>query len=174
MAADAMPAFVRPGLVTAAVAFLGLALMIGAHPGELVLVGVLFSIGAAVSRAALLLITRATMTQADPRLTTWYSMLSSTGLFVVAALATRNWQSPAGAVGWIAMVGTSVTTTVAILAVFISTAKVGPFRTALVMNLEPLLAALISAVARGDVITPLQAVGGAIMLAALVAFQLRR
>ena len=162
------------GAAAAAAAFLGLALMVGAHPGELALVGVLFSIGAAISRSALLLITRATMTQADPRLTTWYSMLSSTGLFVVAALVTRNWQSPAGAVGWAAMIGTSVTTTIAILAVFISTARVGPFRTALVMNLEPLLAALISAVALGDAIAPLQALGGAIMLAALVAFQLRR
>jgi probable blue pigment (indigoidine) exporter len=58
--------------------------------------------------------------------------------------------------------------------VFISTNRVGPFRTALIMNLEPLLAAIISAIVLGDVIAPVQALGGAIMLAALVAFQLRR
>jgi probable blue pigment (indigoidine) exporter len=67
-----------------------------------------------------------------------------------------------------------VATTVAILAVFISAGRVGPFRTALVMNLEPLLAAIGSALLLGDVIAPVQALGGAIMLAALVAFQLRR
>jgi probable blue pigment (indigoidine) exporter len=162
------------GVAAALVAFLGLALMIGARPGEFALIGVLYSFTSAVCRAALLLITRAKLAKADARLTTWYSMLSSTMLFVVIALATRHWQSPATGVGWAAMVGTSLTTTIAILSVFISASLVGPFRTALVMNLEPLLAAVLSAIALGDVITPVQALGGAIMVAALVAFQLRR
>jgi drug/metabolite transporter (DMT)-like permease len=93
--------------------------------------------------------------------------------FVAISLATWTWHPPTTAVGWAAMVGTSLTTTVAILAVFISASRVGPFRTALVMNLEPLLAAAGSAIALGDIITPVQALGGVIMLAALVAFQLR-
>jgi len=42
------------------------------------------------------------------------------------------------------------------------------------MNLEPLLATVVSVPILGELITPVQALGGAIMLAALVAFQLRR
>jgi drug/metabolite transporter (DMT)-like permease len=42
------------------------------------------------------------------------------------------------------------------------------------MNLEPLLATIGSALLLGEVITPLQALGGAVMIGALVAFQLRR
>ena len=61
-----------------------------------------------------------------------------------------------------------------VLALFVSIKGIGPFRTALIMNLEPLLATILSALLLGEVITPLQALGGAIMLAALVAFQLRR
>ena len=57
---------------------------------------------------------------------------------------------------------------------YASTRRIGPFRTALLINLEPLLATLISAPLLGEIITPLQAVGGAIMLGALVAFQLWR
>jgi drug/metabolite transporter (DMT)-like permease len=68
----------------------------------------------------------------------------------------------------------SVTVTIAVLTLFVSTQRIGPFRTALIMNLEPLLATILSAPLLGEVITPLQAMGGAIMLAALVAFQLRR
>ena len=60
------------------------------------------------------------------------------------------------------------------LTLFVSIQRVGPFRSALIMNLEPLLATVISAAVLGEFITPLQALGGAIMLAALVAFQLRR
>jgi len=42
------------------------------------------------------------------------------------------------------------------------------------MNLEPLLATALSVPVLGQAITPVQAVGGAIMLAALAAFQSRR
>jgi drug/metabolite transporter (DMT)-like permease len=162
------------GGAAAIVAFIGLALMIGAHPGEIALMGILFSFGAAVSRAAMLLITRAFLASADARLITWHSLASSTVLFVAISLATQTWNPPHTALGWAALAGISVATTVAILAVFISAGRVGPFRTALVMNLEPLLAAVGSALLLGDVIAPVQALGGAIMLAALVAFQLRR
>jgi drug/metabolite transporter (DMT)-like permease len=162
------------GGAAAIVAFIGLALMIGAHPGEIALMGILFSFGAAVSRAAMLLITRAFLAKADARLITWHSLVSSTVLFVAISLATQTWNPPHTALGWAALAGISVATTVAILAVFISAGRVGPFRTALVMNLEPLLATVGSALLLGDVIAPVQALGGAIMLAALVAFQLRR
>lgn len=162
------------GAAAAIIAFLGLGLMIGVHPGEIALTGVALSFGAAMSRAAMLLVTRALLAKADARLITWYSLISSTVLFVGIALATRTWQPPQSGVGWAALAVLSVTTTVAIPGVFLSVARVGPFHTALVMNLEPLLATIGSALLLGDLIAPLQAVGAAIMLAALVVFQLRR
>jgi drug/metabolite transporter (DMT)-like permease len=162
------------GVTAAVVAFLGLSLMIGAHPGDLSVVGVLFAFAGAISRAAMLLISRAQLAKSDARLTTWYSLLSSTVVFVAIAGMTRTWHPPQTGVGWAALAAISVVTIVAILATFISTIRVGPFRTALVMNLEPLLTAIGSALLLGEVLTPVQALGGAIMLAALVAFQLRR
>ena len=162
------------GAAAAAVAFLGLALMIGARPGEFALLGVLLAFMAAVTRAAMLLITRALLTKSDPRLSTWYSLLSSTVVFVVISLAMRDWTPPHSVVGWVSLAGISAAMPIAILGIFISTARVGPFRTALVMNLEPLLGTIGSAIFLGDVITPVQALGAAVMLAALVAFQLRR
>jgi drug/metabolite transporter (DMT)-like permease len=162
------------GAAAAIVVFFGLALIVGARPGDLAFAGVSLSVVAAASRAAMLLITRAWLSHTDARLITWYSMLSSTAVFVAISLGTWTWTPPTTGGGWVAMAAISVVTVVAILAVFISANRVGPFRTALVMNLEPLLAAVGSAIALGDVITPVQALGGAIMLAALVAFQLRR
>ncbi len=162
------------GCAAALVAFGGLALTIGAHPGGVALAGVLFAVAAAVSRAAMLLITRALLAASDARVITWYSLVSSTAVFVVASLATRNWHPPQTGLGWAALAGISVATPIAILSVFISANRVGPFRTALVMNLEPLIATIGSAVLLGNVIAPVQALGAAIMLAALVAFQLRR
>jgi drug/metabolite transporter (DMT)-like permease len=68
----------------------------------------------------------------------------------------------------------SVCTAVAVLTLYISTTRIGPFRSALIMNLEPLVATVLSALILGEVITPLQGLGAGIMLAALVAFQLWR
>jgi drug/metabolite transporter (DMT)-like permease len=162
------------GAASAMVAFLGLALMIGAHPAGLAVWGIIAALGAAGCRVVMLLVTRAALQKADPRLITWYSLVSSTVLFVLASLATLDWQPPATAPGWVALVAVSVAVTTGMLGVFGSTVRIGPFRTALFMNLEPLLATIGSALLLGEVITPLQALGGAVMIGALVAFQLRR
>jgi drug/metabolite transporter (DMT)-like permease len=42
------------------------------------------------------------------------------------------------------------------------------------MNLEPFMTAVLSAIVLGDRMTPLQMFGGAVMIAALCVFQMRR
>jgi drug/metabolite transporter (DMT)-like permease len=162
------------GVVCAIAAFCGLAIMIGAHPAGLAFVGVAYALGAACCRTGVLLVTRAFLVGADARLTTWYSLVSSTLIFVAVSAATQTWHAPQSSVGWASMVVLSLATTAGILFIFVSTMRIGPFRTALIMNLEPLIAMLLSAFALGEVITPIQGLGSAVMLAALVAFQLWR
>jgi drug/metabolite transporter (DMT)-like permease len=161
------------GALAAIVAFCGLALMIGAYPQHLSLLGLGLAAGAAVSRTAFLLIARVELQKADPRMTTWNSLVSSTAVFAIAAAVTMNWHAPQTGIGWAALLLVSISTATGILTLYMSAVRIGPFRTALIMNLEPLLATLLSAPLLGEIITPLQAVGGAIMLASLVAFQLR-
>jgi drug/metabolite transporter (DMT)-like permease len=162
------------GVLCAAAAFCGLALLIDAHPAGLDFVGVIFAIGAACCRTAVLLVTRAYLVGADARLTTWYSMLSSTGIFLAASFAGHAWTMPQTGVSWACLIALSFATTAAILFVFLSTVRIGPFRTAVIMHLEPLTATILSAVVLGELITPVQGLGTAIMLTALVAFQLWR
>ena len=92
----------------------------------------------------------------------------------LCALVTLNWQGPQSVGGWAAHAVVSLGTTIAVLALFISIKRIGPFRSALIMFLEPLLSTVFSAPVLGEVITPVQALGGAVMLAALVSFQIRR
>ena len=162
------------GVLAAIVAFFGLVLTIGANPQDLSIAGVAFAIGAALCRVAFLLIARTEMQGADPRLSTWHSLLSSTAIFSLAALVTMNWHMPHTNAGWIAVVIVCIGTAVATLTLYMSAVRIGPFRSALIMNLEPLLVTILSAPLLGEVITPIQALGGAIMLGAIVAFQLRR
>jgi drug/metabolite transporter (DMT)-like permease len=162
------------GMICAIVAFCGLALLIEAHPAGFAVVGVAYAIGAAGCRTAVLLVTRAYLVGADARLTTWYSMLSSTLVFLVASFAQRVWNLPHAALAWTYLVALSLAATAAILFVFLSTVRIGAFRTAVIMHLEPLTATILSALALGQVITPMQALGVTIMLAGLIAFQLWR
>jgi probable blue pigment (indigoidine) exporter len=162
------------GAACAVAAFCGLAIMIGAHPAGLALAGVAYGLGAACCRTGVLIVTRAYLVGADARLTTWYSVVAQLFLFVAASAATQTWKPPQTDAGWAALVAVSFATTAGILFVFISTVRIGPFRTALIMNLEPLTAVVLSAIALGEVVTPLQTVGSGLMLAALVAFQVWR
>ena len=162
------------GVACALTAFGGLAVMIGAHPAGLALGGIAYALAAASCRTGVLIVTRAYLVGADARLTTWYSVIAQTVIFVALSSVTRTWHPPQTDAGWAALVGMSLATTAGIVFIFVSTMRVGPFRTALIMNLEPLIAMLGSALVLGDLITPLQALGSGIMLAALVAFQLWR
>jgi probable blue pigment (indigoidine) exporter len=160
------------GVACALAAFVGLAIMIGAHPAGLALAGIAYAVGAACCRTGVLIVTRAFLFGADARLTTWSSIAAQLAIFVFVSLVTQTWHPPQTGGGWAALVAMSVATTAGILFVFVSTIRIGAFRTALIMNLEPLTATVLSALALGEIITPLQGLGSALMLAALVAFQL--
>jgi probable blue pigment (indigoidine) exporter len=162
------------GMACAFAAFAGLAIMIGAHPAGLVLSGIAYALAAAACRTGVLIVTRAFLVGADARLTTWYSVIAQAAIFVALSAVTQTWHPPQTDGGWVALIGMSLATTAGIVFIFVSTMRVGPFRTALIMNLEPLIAMVGSALVLGDMITPLQALGSGIMLAALVAFQLLR
>ena len=162
------------GVLCAVAAFCGLGIMIGAHPAGAIFAGVAFALGAAICRTAVLIVTRAYLVGGDARLTTWYSVLSSMVVFVGLSLITKDLSLPQTTVGQVSLVALSLATTAGILFVFVSTMRIGPFRTALFMNLEPFMTAVLSAIVLGDRMTPLQIFGGVVMIAALCVFQMRR
>jgi len=81
---------------------------------------------------------------------------------------------PHSGLAWSCLIALSFATTAAILFVFLSTVRVGAFRTAVIMHLEPLTATIVSGFVLGEVISPMQALGVIIMLAGLIAFQVWR
>ena len=114
------------GVAIALVAFLGLALTVGAQPEGVALAGIAFALGAAGCRVVVLLATRMLLQGVDARLTTWYSLLSSGAVFVVISLAKWHWQPPATTVGWIALIALSASTLIAVLLLFVSINRIGP------------------------------------------------
>jgi drug/metabolite transporter (DMT)-like permease len=163
-----------PALLTALAAFLGLALMLGSGSATLSAAGIVWALAAAGFRTASLLLTRAYLNGTDARLTTWYSMLPSTLLFVVGSIAIGDWHAPGSVLGWTAFAGSSVCSTLSTLLIYISTNRIGPFRTAFIMNLEPTMTTILSLLLLGEWLTPLQALGAGVMLVSLCVFQFVR
>ena len=140
------------GLLAAAAAFIGLAMMLGTRLDDVALLGVAGALSAAVLRVVSLLITRASLRDTDSRLNTWYSLVPSTMLFVLASVLTQTWNPPLSALGWAAFAGMSVTSTLSVLMFFVSITRIGAFRTALIMFLEPLVSTLGSVALLGEVL----------------------
>ena len=163
----------RP-LLTALTAFAGLALMLGVNLSELAPLGLACAFGAAVCRVVSLLATRAYLAGTDARLTTWYAMLPSTALFLLLWVGFGAWNPPRTTAGWLAFAVVSACSTLSTLLIYMSTNTVGPFRTALAMNLEPLVTALLSVWLLGEVLTPVQLIGAGVMIGSLCAFQFVR
>jgi drug/metabolite transporter (DMT)-like permease len=61
-----------------------------------------------------------------------------------------------------------VSTVVAIVAFFAGLARLGPTRTATLSTLEPVVTVTLAAVVLGEAVGPLQAAGGALVLAAVL------
>ena len=93
------------GVACALTAFGGLAIMIGAHPAGLALGGIGYALAAASCRTGVLIVTRAYLVGADARLTTWYSVIAQTVIFVALSSVTRTWHPPQTDAGWAALVG---------------------------------------------------------------------
>lgn len=163
-----------PSFACALAAFCGLALMLDAQPGVLVPLGLIGAFGAAICRTASLLIIRAELGGTDARLTTWYSLFPAALVFVGVMACTGTFHPPLTTGGWFAFGGLSIATTLSTLLIFISAARVGAFRTALLLNLEPVVSSGVSFALLGEAASGLQLLGGAIMVLALCVFQLRR
>jgi probable blue pigment (indigoidine) exporter len=164
----------RRSLAIAVAAFCGLAIMLDAQPSAMQPIGLTAAFGAAIARVISLLVTRAELGGTEARLTTWYSLLAAAIVFVVASLLNRTFTPPLTDAGWIAFLGMGVTTIVSTLWVYVSTARVGAFRTALVMNLEPILSSMFSVALLGETVTGLQVFGATVMVVSLCMFQRRR
>jgi probable blue pigment (indigoidine) exporter len=161
-------------ILCATIALLGLAIMIGARPAGLASTGVAYGVGAAACRTVILLVTRRYLFGVDAWAITWYSGISTMLSFIGASVVVGHLDMPQTTVGWIALLVVSLGTTAGIFLLFVSVARIGPFRSALIMQLEPLTATILGTVLIGELITSIQSAGGLIMLGALTAFQLFR
>jgi drug/metabolite transporter (DMT)-like permease len=159
------PSRVAVGCVVVATA--GTALTIGPVAGGQA-AGVLLGLGAAASYALYIVLSSQAISGVGPFATSAVVM-GSCGLVYDAFAVATGAELPHSASAWAALSGVTVLgTVVAVAAFFAALPLLGPSDTAVLSTLEPVVSVVVAAVALGERLTALQAVGGALVIAAVV------
>lgn len=154
-------------------AFAGLVLVLGVGAQPVDAIGIAAAFGASVSFTAALVLTPRLAPNLDAPMRTFYMVGTSAIAFVIVAAATGRFEPPVGLAAWTGLVGLSLLYAVGIVSLFLLLPLLGPVQTAVVLNLEPVAVAIVAWVALGEALTPLQVVGGLIVVVAVIAYQVR-
>lgn len=159
----------RPRAVSVACVLLataGCALTIGPVSGG-DRVGIALGLGSSVAYAFYVVLSSRALGTGGPLATSGTVLLASAVVYDAIAL-TRGADLPRGAVAWAALLGVAlVGTVVAVVAFFAALPRLGPSDTAAVSTAEPVIAVLVGFLVLGEVLGPLQLVGGALVVAAV-------
>lgn len=160
----------RPGRMAigcVVVATVGTALTIGPVAGGQAL-GVVLGLAAASSYAVYIVLSSMAATGVGPIATSAVVMAACGLVYDALALATRA-PLPSSAGAWLALSGVTVLgTVVAVAAFFAALALLGPSDTAVLSTMEPVVSVGVAALALGETLSPVQLVGGVLVVGAVV------
>jgi drug/metabolite transporter (DMT)-like permease len=160
--------------VALAAALLGLALVLGVAPQGVNPLGVAAALAASVCFTAMLVLTPRLAPTLDGPLRTFMTMGLAALIFVTTAAVTQDVHWPRDAAARIGLAGLMVFYAVGIILVFLALPMLGPAQSAVVLNTEPVFAALIAWAALGEVLTPLQVAGAMIVVGAVTWYQVAK
>ncbi|WP_255522659.1 MULTISPECIES: DMT family transporter [unclassified Blastococcus] len=185
--------YTYPALVTLAAALLGrerltppraaalavascgtLLVLLGAGGVPVDVAGVTMAFGCAVTYTAYILVADGVVHRVPPVVLSALVMSGAAVALALRALVSGGIDLGFGPAGWF-WIGciAVVCTVVAMLTFFAGLRRVGPSGAAILSTLEPVVTAALAAVALGEVLTPLQAGGGLLVLASVAVLQLR-
>jgi drug/metabolite transporter (DMT)-like permease len=157
--------------VTLAVAFVGLALVLGVAGKQPDPYGIAAALLAAAAFSLALVLTPRLAPALAPPVRTFFMLATTATIFLVAAAATQSFRLPGSNAGWIGLVGLSLFYSVGIISLFQLLPRLGPVESAVVLNLEPVAVAAVAWIALGESLSALQMAGGALVVAAVIGYQ---
>ena len=158
-------------LVALGVASAGTALvLLGAAQGALDPLATAMALGASVAYTAYILCGDRIVAGVPPVALASLVTAGATVTFGIVLLATTGPSLDFGAEGWLWATAIALVSTVAaILAFFAGLARVGPSSAAILSTLEPPVTIGLAALALGEALSPVQLLGGALILATVIA-----
>lgn len=157
-----------------ALAGLALALDVRGESGDLagrwteIGAGVLWATGAAVSFAAVLLLTTQWLSEMDGRLRSFLTLSVVSVVILAGGAAAGDFKLAADATGWIALLLLTVFYGTAITAMFVILPRLGAVNNAVVLNFEPIAVLALAWVILEQKVAPLQILGAFIVVGAIM------
>lgn len=150
------------------IAFIGLLLAIDLGGGEIRLRGVAYALASAVGFATIMLVSERLFEggSARPRMFHTLSGGVIANILILAFIATPVY--PTSALGWVGVWGNSVCYAFAIIGLFVAVARLGAIKMSTILNLEPISTIALGWLLHGQRLTPLQLVGAALVIAAVI------
>jgi drug/metabolite transporter (DMT)-like permease len=154
-------------------AFAGLAMVLGVGAVPVNPLGVAAGLGASLSFTAALVLTPKLAPTLGAPLRTFFMLTAAAAIFVCAAIATRDFHLPQNHAAWLGLSGLVILYAVGIIGLFLFLPLLGPTRTGVILNMEPVAVALVAWLALGEALAPLQLVGALVVVTAVIFFQVR-
>jgi len=173
----ALVGFERPSgriLLFALLSLAGLALATGASPEAVDAAGIAYALLAAALTAGVLVVSTHRLSHANAQSRTLWMMTSTSVAVAAGTLAGDALMWPKSALGLGAVAGVCVLYAIGLVALFTSATRIGPLRTGLAMNLEPIVAIGGSWLLLGQGLTPLQLAGGVLVIAGVIGAQMSK
>ncbi len=132
------------------------------------LLGILLGVAAAVDYAIYILLGSRIVRRSGPLSSTTVIITSTAGVYA-GIVAFRGTTYPTTSTGWIAIIAIALISTVlAFVTFFAGLKRIGPTSTSTLSTFEPIVAVVLAAIVLGETVSPLQVLGGALILAAVV------
>ncbi len=152
-------------IISIIVSLLGILLVLGSPSGEVDPFGVLLAVGAAVAYSFYILLGNRITADLPPMLTSGFVALFAMLSFLIFGLSSGSFNFTFSASGWLFTLGVALFSTVLSIFTFFAGMKIiGPTKASILSMIEPVVTTLISTLVLADQITPLQMLGGSIVL----------
>jgi drug/metabolite transporter (DMT)-like permease len=154
-------------------ALVGLALALDVTAGELNWLGVVLGFLSACASTGIAVISGRVLGQADTQRMTLH-MVFATGVVLLAAsqIFGVGLTFPSNGAGWAALGAAPVLYMVAVLGYFHAIRLIGPSRTTMISNVEPICTLILAALLLGEVFSVVQVAGAALVIGAILATQI--
>ncbi len=161
----------RPLAVALVTAFAGLVLVFNVSGADLSGAGALYAFLSALFWSAMTLLSVRVMRDCDPRAVSLNMQVSAATIFIVIWLVSGGVTPPSSTFGWVSFLAMPICYAIAITTIFASVSLIGSVRASLLMNIEPISTIALGFVVLGQVLTPLQLAGAALVIGAIFALK---
>ena len=161
-------------LAAVSISFLGLAIMLGVSVQNVDLRGVGLALMAASATALNAVWLQRSVADRDPMVVTLWMMVAAATVLLAAAAVSGEVRWPSASVGWWGLLGVVFFQSVCIPLYFLAIPRIGALRSGVVTNVQPVVSILAAYAMFGEVLTPVQILGGLLVLGGVLLMQARR